>query len=114
MFHNFDTTKDDDASNDASNDANPSSSTTTDEETVPHGDYIVNMGFNLRQLLPSSLLHYHLIVRDIISLTVAGVLLFVQKVYPRVVQEQSSPESYNTTISEALYEWSRRTIRQYD
>eukprot|EP00797_Seminavis_robusta_P035969 Sro901_g218030.1 daunorubicin C-13 ketoreductase DnrU (400) ;mRNA; r:27120-28319 len=55
----------------------------------------------------------HTPVRDAIVQGFAGLLLPMQKFVASVQARQSSPESYNETLQEALYQWSYQTVREY-
>jgi NAD(P)-dependent dehydrogenase (short-subunit alcohol dehydrogenase family) len=52
-------------------------------------------------------------IRDIVVQSVASTLLPMQKFWASIEARLSSPESYNETLQESLYEWSYRTVHKY-
>ena len=66
---------------------------------------IINKESKLVQYLPG--------VRDMISWTFAGLLLWTQKLASTVQISKSSPESYNLTTQEDLYKWSKAAVADF-
>lgn len=58
-------------------------------------------------------LAHSFVVRDVVCAIMAFVAGLGQRVAPDVVGTRSSPESYNMTIANALYDWSYKAIEEY-
>ena len=67
----------------------------------------------LPKLFYAPWVYRHTPVRDAFVQAFAYVLLPVQKFVASVQARTSSPESYNETLQEALYQWSYQTVREY-
>ena len=52
-------------------------------------------------------------LRDIYSWVCAVAALYAQKFFPGVYWTKSSPQSYDTSVQESLYQWSTNTISEW-
>jgi hypothetical protein len=56
---------------------------------------------------------YQWTLRDMMTISLAMMLLWTQHIFPYVGPAKSSPESYNETLSTVLYNWSYDTVAKY-
>jgi NAD(P)-dependent dehydrogenase (short-subunit alcohol dehydrogenase family) len=78
-------------------------------------DYYTSTDFSLfRRFVPTgSPWLYRWGVRDAVCMVLTVTHLLLQRALADVAPRQSSPESYNETIADALYEWSLKAVADY-
>ena len=85
-------------------------------DTTAIGDYYINSRvFQILNVLYKGLPSwtYTVGLRDAVTFALAIMAQKLQKFLPEATPIRSSPESYNETIAEELYEWSLEAVRQY-
>jgi hypothetical protein len=80
-------------------------------DTKSNADYFTNsvmseVAHSLIGFCPNAL-------RDFMFLPYATMIMLGQKSGATVASRPSSPESYNETLQESLYNWSHKTVREY-
>jgi NAD(P)-dependent dehydrogenase (short-subunit alcohol dehydrogenase family) len=90
---------------------------TATENDLPTNDYYINSNvFRLTEILfsrPTPWWMYQFGIRDVILDALSKVALVAQNLFPYAGPVKSSPESYNITIANSLYDWSKAAITKY-